>query len=156
MPFLIFLIFVAVPLVEIAVFIYIGDIIGIAATIGLVVITAFIGTALLRIQGLSVLRRAQDAVQEGRLPVDSVIDGVFLLIAGAFLLTPGMLTDAFGLSMLVPACRQWYRRRLVRWFRARFTFQAASSDGTVPSDSEVVDSYVLPSKTTTVESGPEE
>ena len=102
MPLILFLIFVVIPLAEIAVFIVIGGIIGIPATIALVIITALIGTVLLRMQGLSVLQRAQTAVQEGRIPVDSVIDGVCLLIAGAFLLTPGIITDTIGFLLFIP------------------------------------------------------
>ena len=143
MPILLFLIFVAVPLVEIAVFIYVGDIIGIAATVGLVIITAFIGTALLRYQGLSVLSRAQNAVQEGRIPVDSVIDGLFLLIAGAFLLTPGLITDSAGFLLFVPFLRRrlahWIFQRLIKSEHVKFSIFGTppvsgpgSSDGSSP------------------------
>ncbi len=134
MPILLLLIFVGVPLVEIALFIYIGDIIGIAATIVIVVLTAFIGTALLRLQGLSVLRTAQEALDEGRIPVDSVIDGVFLLIAGAFLLTPGFLTDSIGFLLFVPFIRRglarWIFQRLVESDKVSFTiFGSHSGNG---------------------------
>ena len=106
MPFLILLIFIAVPLIEIAVFIWLGDKIGILATIAIVILTAIIGVALLRHQGLFVLNRAQSALNAGRLPIDSVMDGVFLLVAGAFLLTPGLLTDTAGFLLLVPPVRK--------------------------------------------------
>ncbi len=115
MPLILFIIFVAVPLAEIAVFIYVGDLIGIAATIALVIITAMIGTVLLRMQGLSVLQNAQRAFSEGRVPVDSVIDGMCLLIAGAFLLTPGLITDSIGFLLFIPA----FRHNLAHWFFRR-------------------------------------
>ena len=106
-----FLLFIAVPLAEIAVFIKVGEIIGLLWTIFLVILTAVVGVALLKQQGLATLSRAQEALDAGRLPVDSVLDGVCLLVAGAFLLTPGLITDTAGFLLLVPA----FRRGLARW-----------------------------------------
>ena len=111
MRFLILILFIAVPLAEIAVFIKVGEIIDIAATVALVILTAIIGVAMLKRQGLATLARAQGALDAGELPVDSVIDGVCLLVAGAFLLTPGFITDAAGFLLLVPA----FRRSLAHW-----------------------------------------
>ena len=150
------LLFILVPLIELILLLYVADITHWWFAVLLVIVTGIVGTLLARSQGTKTYRQIHASMSQGQIPADALIDAGMIFVAGAFLLTPGMLTDAFGLSMLVPVCRQWYRRRLVRWFRARFTFQAASSDGTVESDSEVVDSYVLPSKTSTVESGPEE
>ncbi|MGI9385268.1 MAG: FxsA family protein [Methyloligellaceae bacterium] len=106
-----FLLFIAVPLAEIAVFIKVGEIIGLLWTVLLVILTAIVGVALLKRQGLATLARAQEALDAGRLPVDSVLDGVCLLVAGAFLLTPGLITDTAGFLLLVPA----FRRGLARW-----------------------------------------
>jgi len=105
------LLFIAVPLAEIVILIKIGEIIGIAATILLVISTAVIGVSLLKRQGLAALSRARSSLDAGEFPVESVIDGVSLLIAGAFLLTPGLLTDTVGFSLLVPA----FRFRLAHW-----------------------------------------
>ncbi|MGI9414114.1 MAG: FxsA family protein [Hyphomicrobiales bacterium] len=99
------LIFILVPIIEIAAFIKIGDIIGLWPTLGCIVLTAIVGTLLLRQQGLSVLRQAQGSLQQNQVPVDSVIHGAFLLIAGALLLTPGFFTDAVGFILLVPPAR---------------------------------------------------
>jgi len=106
MPILL-LIFILIPLAEIAVFIWVGEAIGIGPTIIIVVITAIIGTALLRAQGFSTMARAQKTLSEGGIPVDSVIHGAALLVAGAFLLTPGMITDTLGFLLFVPAFRNW-------------------------------------------------
>ncbi len=114
LPIIVFLLFAVIPLAEIAVFIVVGDFIGIPATIAVVIITAFIGTILLKRQGLSVLQRAQLALQEGRIPVESVIDGVCLLVAGAFLLTPGIITDTVGLLLFIPHFRRWLAQILFR------------------------------------------
>jgi len=105
------LLFIAVPLAEIVILIKLGEIIGIAATILLVISTAVIGVSLLKRQGLAALARARSSLDAGEFPVESVIDGVSLLIAGAFLLTPGLLTDTVGFSLLVPA----FRFRLAHW-----------------------------------------
>ena len=115
MPLLLLIIFIAVPVAEIALLIKVGVIIGPAATIALVILTAIIGTSLLRWQGLSVLARAQTALDGGQLPMDSVIDGVFLVIAGAFLLTPGLMTDAIGFLLFIPT----FRRTIARYAFAR-------------------------------------
>lgn len=115
MKFVILLLFIAVPLGEIAVFIKVGEIIGIGATVALVILTAIVGVALLKRQGLAAMARAQKSVDAGELPVDSVIDGVCLLVAGAFLLTPGLITDTAGFLLMVPG----FRRGLARWVFAK-------------------------------------
>jgi UPF0716 protein FxsA len=115
MKLLILLFFIAVPLAEIAVFIKVGEVIGLAATIALVIATAVIGVALLKRQGLAALARAQQSVDAGELPVESVVDGMALLVAGAFLLTPGLITDTAGFLLLVPA----FRHGFARWIIAR-------------------------------------
>ena len=114
MPLILFLFFVIIPIIEITLFIYVGDAIGIAATLALVIITAIIGTWLLNLQGFAALERTKLALAEGRAPVDSVIDGVCLLLAGAFLLTPGFLTDGLGFLLFVPQFRRWLAKSLVQ------------------------------------------
>ena len=119
MPILL-LIFILVPLAEIAVFIEVGEAIGLGPTIAIVIITAIIGTALLRAQGFSAIARAQNTLSEGRIPVDSIIDGASLLTAGAFLLTPGMITDTLGFLLFIPAFRHW----LAKWVFKKFMANA--------------------------------
>lgn len=106
-----FLLFIAVPLTELALLIKVGEIIGVGATILLVIATAVIGVALLKRQGLSALEKARNTVEAGDFPVESVVDGACLLVAGAFLLTPGLITDTLGFALLVPALR----RGIARW-----------------------------------------
>ena len=115
----IFAAFVGVPILEIALFIEIGGAIGFWKTIGVVVLTALIGTALLQQQGLATLRKAQASLAENRFPMDEVFDGLCLIFAGALLLTPGFLTDAVGLLMFVPPFRAVLRRGLGRLLAAR-------------------------------------
>ena len=114
----IFLALIGVPLVEIAVFIEIGGRIGLWSTLGLIVATAIVGTALLRQQGLSTLARARDSLDRGEFPVQELLDGVCLLIAGALLLTPGFVTDAGGALLLAPPVRRVLQAGALRWMVA--------------------------------------
>ena len=107
--------FIAVPILEIAVFMEIGGRIGLWPTLAVVVATAVAGTWLLRWQGLATLIRAQDNLARGELPIREILDGLCLLFAGALLLTPGFVTDAFGLSLFVPAMRKLVQRPIRRW-----------------------------------------
>ena len=115
--FRIFLIlFITIPLVEIAILINIGKIIGAGYTIALVIGTAFLGVSLLRIQGISTLAKVQSNIAKGQLPATELIEGLILLISGVLLLTPGFFTDMLGFLMLVPILRQ----RLAETFFVNF------------------------------------
>ncbi len=116
---ILFIILVGVPIGEIAILIKVGKIIGFWETIGAVILTALIGTHLLRRQGLAVLKKVQASISENRFPVDEVFDGLSLLFAGALLLTPGFITDAIGLALFVPPFRAVLRLGLARLFAAR-------------------------------------
>lgn len=115
MAFAILLALVGVPLVEIAVFIEVGGWIGLWPTLAVVLFTAFAGTWLLRAQGIGVLMRARRTIAEGGAPLREVFDGVCLIVAGAFLLTPGFVTDGAGFLLLLPPFRDlvagWAWRR---------------------------------------------
>ncbi len=132
MKFLVLFIFIAVPLAEIAVFIKVGEVIGIGATVALVILTAVIGVALLKRQGLAAMAKARDSVDAGDLPVESVIDGVCLLVAGAFLLTPGLITDTAGFLLLVPALRHGFARWAFAKFRESGNMRVWTSGGAPP------------------------
>lgn len=110
-PFVFLGLFIAIPLIEIVLLIQLGSAVGVLPTIGIVIATAVIGTTLLRQQGFGVLARATETMQNGKAPIEPVVEGVFLLLAGAFLLTPGLLTDAIGFTLLIPMARQ----AVARW-----------------------------------------
>ena len=110
------ILFITIPLVEIAILIKIGSIIGAGYTIALVIGTAFLGVSLLRIQGISTLAKVQANISRGQLPATELIEGLILLISGALLLTPGFFTDTIGFLMLVPTLRQ----RLAETFFVNF------------------------------------
>ncbi len=119
MAALIFLAFIIVPIAEIAIFIGVGGAIGLWNTLALIVLTAIAGTALLRAQGLSTLRRAQESFARHIFPMAELFDGLCLLVAGAMLLTPGFATDAAGLALFVPWIRAQLRRAMLGYLGAR-------------------------------------
>ncbi len=106
--------FVALPAAELALLIELGMRVGTGATLALIVATGIVGASLARRQGLSVLRVVQRETAAGRLPASTLVDGVIILLASALLVTPGVLTDAFGFLCLVPAFRRLVKRKLLR------------------------------------------
>lgn len=100
------ILFIAIPLIEIYLFIKVGASIGAFNTILLILATAVIGVALLRHQGLSTLRKAQTQMRQGEVPATGIIEGMLLFFAGALLLTPGFFTDAIGFIILIPPLRK--------------------------------------------------
>ena len=112
------LIFTIVPFIELSLLIELGSIIGTLPTILVVVITGVIGASMARIAGLSVLFKIQENLRQGIFPRDELFDGVLILIGGAFLLTPGLLTDALGFFLLLPlgrsAVKRWLQEILKR------------------------------------------
>ena len=105
---MLFPIFVVVTLAEIYVLVSVGQAIGGLSTVLLVVITAFIGTSLLRQQGWSTMAKAQQSMAEGRTPAMEMLEGVVILVSGILLLTPGFLTDGLGLLGLMPWGRHYF------------------------------------------------
>lgn len=112
------LLLAAVPFLEIALLIKVGQAIGFWPTLLLVVLSASFGSYVLYEQGFQVLGRAMATIQRGRSPMAPVIDGIFILLAGVLLIMPGFLTDAAGLALLVPYLRHrfavWCLKGLVR------------------------------------------
>ena len=128
MPFLLLIIFIGVPLIEIGLFIQVGQAIGLWSTLAVVILTAVIGTWLLRQQGLRTLQKFQMEVAQGAIPTVTLFDGICLLVAGVLLLTPGFFTDAIGFLLFVPAFRQVMRQFFAARIQASstFTYQQSS------------------------------
>jgi UPF0716 protein FxsA len=101
-----FLIFVAVPLLELALLIKVGQSIGFWSTMGIIVVTAALGVAVMQSHGIKTMQRAQASLTDGKTPVDSVVDGTFVLFAGLLLISPGLITDLLGLLLLIPPVRR--------------------------------------------------
>ena len=116
------LLFIAAPLLELAVLIRVGQIIGVAATLAIVIGTAFLGLFVFRLQGFGVLNRARQALQEGKAPVIPVFDGSLLAMAGGLLILPGLIGDTIGLLLLIPP----FRRMVAGWIVGRATAEGAS------------------------------
>ncbi len=106
--------FIVLPVVELAILIETGRRIGALATLALIVATGALGACLARSQGLAVLRQMRTETEAGRLPAEPLVDGVIILLAGAVLLTPGILTDIVGFVCLVPAFRRFLKAMLWR------------------------------------------
>lgn len=131
MGLILFVVMIAVPVVEIAVFVKVGGVIGLWPTIAIVILTALAGSALLRYQGLTTFIKAQQHLAQGRMPLAEVFDGLCLLFAGALLLTPGFVTDIVGLLLFVPPFRAGLRNVVGRWLAAsgRVHVQSSGFDG---------------------------
>lgn len=119
------LLFVLVPVLELLLLIRMGELVGLWPTLGLVVFTGAAGAALARAEGVRVFFQFQRELATGRLPGQSLLDGISVLVGGAFLLTPGILTDLAGFALLLPPTRRWIQRRV----RARL--ERRLRDGTI-------------------------
>lgn len=120
-----FLIFLIIPLIEIWLFMTIGDEIGIGMTFALCVITAIIGSGLVRNQGINTLNKARSSMNQGEMPVQELFDGICIAIAGATLITPGFFTDTIGFLLLLPPFRAWLRHYIKN--NTRIFMQSSSS-----------------------------
>ncbi len=101
--------FIGLPVVELALLLKLHDLMGLGPTILLVLITGVAGAALVRRQGVAILFRIQREMAEGHLPAPQMIDGIMVLLAGALLITPGLLTDTVGFALLIPVVRAYIR-----------------------------------------------
>jgi UPF0716 protein FxsA len=117
---------IGMTLLEFYVVIKVGQAIGVLPTLGIMVLDAAIGSALMRSQGRAVWRRFRQGLAEGRLPGREVLDGALVVAGGAFLITPGFVTDVFGALLLLPPTRAIARRLVVRHFSGRLLGTVAS------------------------------
>ncbi len=128
-----FAIFVGTSLIEIILFIQIGGMIGLWPTLAIVVLTAAVGTWLVRSQGLSTLRWLQETLSELDNPTEPLAHGMMILVAGALLLTPGFFTDGIGLALLTPSVRTAAFRYLIRRYSWALRHEPDGS-GVQPTD----------------------
>ncbi|MDC0197290.1 FxsA family protein [Candidatus Thioglobus sp.] len=132
---MLFPIFVVVTLAEIYVLVSVGQAIGGLSTVLLVIITAFIGSSLLRSQGWSTMAKAQQSIAEGRAPAMEMLEGVVIVVSGILLLTPGFLTDTLGLLGLMPWSRTYFinhflEKNAERVFKSRNSVFIQKSEST--------------------------
>ena len=126
MLLLLILVFIALPIAELYVIIQVGEAIGALPTIAILVADSIVGSLLLRTQGRGAWRRFRTALAEGRVPAREVLDGALVIFGGAFLITPGFITDVLGVLLLLPPTRALVRRALVRVFSRRFVVSVAT------------------------------
>jgi UPF0716 protein FxsA len=110
----IFLLFIIIPLGEMLLLFEVADQIGGLTTLGLVVLTAVVGIQILKQQGLSTFTRANQRIESGELPAQEIVEGLFLAVGGAFLLTPGFITDTLGFMFLIGPIRRYIVRALIK------------------------------------------
>ncbi|HET7121760.1 MAG TPA: FxsA family protein [Solirubrobacterales bacterium] len=121
MPLFLIVLFIVVPIAELYVIIKVGELIGVAPTLALLLADALLGAWLVRHQGRGAWRRFNEALAARRFPGREVLDGVLIVIGGTLLLTPGFITDIFGFFLLIPPTRALARRLLRRFTVGRFT-----------------------------------
>lgn len=136
------ILFLAIPILEIFFLIKVGEVIGAWKTIFLVVLTAVIGAALLRQQGLSTLARLQGNLSQGKIPAQEMVEGVLLAVGGALLMTPGFVTDTIGFLCLIPPTRKLIASNIIKRSAMSITsgmggFNQSPFSSTNPNDSDV-------------------
>ena len=116
---MIFLLFIFIPIIEIAIFITVGSNIGIINTIAIILLTAMIGIYFVRRQGLSLLFNAQRNMTQGIMPTEEIKGGIFLLISGLLLITPGFFTDCIGFLMFLKPVQNFISQKAKNYFQSR-------------------------------------
>ena len=116
---MIFLIFIFIPIIEISIFILIGSEIGVLNTIAIILLTALVGIYLVRKQGLSLLFNAQRNMAQGIFPTQEIKGGIFLLVSGLLLITPGFFTDCFGFAIFLKPVQDFVSQYASNYFRSR-------------------------------------
>ena len=134
-----FLLFLLVPIIEIALFIQVGGLIGLWPTLAIVILTAVAGTYLLRSQGSAVLMQLRGSLEDLRDPSEPLAHGAMILFAGALLLTPGFFTDAVGLALMVPGIRG----RLFAFIRKRIVVEEIRYGGRADRHPDVVEAEYI-------------
>ncbi len=103
---ILFALFIIIPIIEITVLMQVGELIGAWPTVAIVIVSAWLGAKYVRQQGLATLQSVQAKMAQGEMPSGEIVTGLMLLVAGVLLVTPGFVTDIFGLSLLIPKVRQ--------------------------------------------------
>lgn len=151
---LLVLLFIVVPIAELFVIIQVGEAIGVLPTIALLLLDSILGSMLMRSQGRRAWQRFTEAVQRGRAPARETIDGALVLLGGAFLLTPGFLSDILGAALLLPPTRALVRRLLARRFLGRMTASMTAGVGPRPWQRPATHAYDVDGTATDVDRQP--
>ena len=119
-----FVLFIIIPIIEIALLLQVSEVIGGWSTLALVIATAFIGAKLVKQQGVSALQNAQLQMAQGQMPANELLAGICIVIAGVMLLTPGIMTDVLGLLLLTPAVRNKLAAQLAKNAQVKMSGQS--------------------------------
>jgi UPF0716 protein FxsA len=156
--FAILTLFIVVPIVELTLLLLLGSYTAWWVPLAMVLVTGIVGSLLAHSQGWRTMKTIRSQLSSGRIPADSLMDGAMILAAGIMLLTPGLISDAVGISLLLPPIRRLYKHWLIGWFAGRFHVRTmlshfgsgrADDDDDLPMRStrrttgDVVDSYVV-------------
>ena len=160
------LLFTVVPLIELVLLLYLAEKTSWQLSIGLVLVTGVVGALLAKLQGMMVWRRAGEQMARGEPPTDALIDGIMILAAGCLLITPGILSDVLGFSLLLPPVRSMIRRRvrdrMVRSFGQQmpgggFSMSSEWSSGTSDEfNDKIIDAKVIVEENPRLEDGENE
>ncbi|MCJ8508473.1 membrane protein FxsA [Rhizobium lemnae] len=120
------LVLLALPLAEIAGFVIVGKWLGVFGTLGLIILSGLVGTLLLRVQGLGVLRQVQADSRLGRVPAETIGHGAMMVVGAILLIIPGFITDIVGLILFVPFIRRWIWKRMAQRIVVRSSFTQTS------------------------------
>ncbi len=123
-----FLLFTVVPAVELYLLMTLGSMFGPAATLAVIVVTGILGAGLARQEGFNVLQRLASDVQQGQAPTQGLAEGALVAAGGLLLVTPGVLTDLVGFSLVIPLTRRILAQRLLAWAAANITMQGLNVD----------------------------
>ena len=119
---MIFLIFIVIPIIEISIFITVGSNIGILNTVGIILLTALVGIFLIRRRGLSLLFSARQNMYDGVMPTNEIKGGIFLLISGLLLITPGFFTDCIGFAVFLKPVQNLIAKKAKDYFQSRVRY----------------------------------
>lgn len=151
LPLILFALFVLIPILEIATFIQVGSVVGLPLTLLGILLTAIIGAILVRQQGFKALNDARENMAQQKSPVEQVIHGVFILIAGLLLLTPGFLTDSIGFLFLIPVLRITIAKTVWAWVKANGSINVHTANMSAQQDDTDYGSQINPKGGTTID-----
>jgi UPF0716 protein FxsA len=133
------LLIISIPILEILVFINLSSSIGFFSIIFLIALTAFAGIILLRIQGLSVIGKAQESLEHNKLPIHEIFDGLCIILAGILLITPGFITDTIGILVFLPFIRQLLKALGARIIKTRSQMSVSKDDFCENINKDIID-----------------
>lgn len=131
-----FLLFTMLPIVELMLLVELHDLTNLPVTLGVVLLTGVVGAWLARWQGWRTVERVREDMAAGRVPAESLLDGILIFVAGGLLIAPGLLTDMAGFLLLIPPVRGFARRRLMNRYQQRFTVHSFHT--ATPYDRDVI------------------